>query len=71
MKITKNVGLTDRVIRLILGLIMLYFGFIDNTVINDQISSIILGGFGVIFFLTAIFSMCPLYNLIGLNTYKK
>jgi hypothetical protein len=69
MSIKKNVGLADRILRLGASLMMIYFGFIDKTAIPDQLASILLGGFGIIIFLTAIFSMCPLYNLIGISTY--
>jgi len=68
MTIKKNVGLADRILRLGAGLVMIYFGFINNIFITDQIASLLLGILGAIFFLTAVFSMCPFYNLIGLNT---
>ena len=68
MAIKRNVGLADRILRLGAGLTMVYFGFIDNSVIPDQIAAILLGVFGSIFLLTAIFSTCPFYNLIGINT---
>jgi len=71
MKIIKNVGSADRILRLGASLMMLYLAFIDNTIITDQVASILLGIFGSIIFLTAIFSMCPLYNLIDLNTCNK
>ncbi len=47
---------------------MIYFGFINTTAIVDQVAAILLGVLGIIFLLTAVFSMCPFYNLIGLNT---
>ena len=68
MAIKKNVGLVDRILRFGAGLMMIYFGFIDTTVIPDQIAAVLLGVLGIIFLLTAIFSVCPFYNLIGLNT---
>lgn len=71
MAIKKNVGLADRIFRLGASLTMIYFGFINNTVITDQIAPILLGIFGVLIFLTALFSVCPLYNLIGINTCDK
>lgn len=68
MTIKKNVGFTDRILRLGAGLTMVYFGFIDHSAIPDQIAAILLGVFGSIFLLTAIFSTCPFYNLVGINT---
>ena len=68
MAIKKNVGLADRILRFGAALMMIYFGFIDTTVIADEIAALLLGILGIIFLLTAVFSMCPIYNLIGLNT---
>lgn len=68
MKLDKNVGFADRIFRLGASLMMMYFGFIDETVIADQLSAILLGVFGFLIFLSAVFSICPLYNLIGIST---
>lgn len=68
MTIKKNVGLADRILRLGAGLMMIYFGFINTSAIADQFAAILLGILGIIFLLTAIFSMCPFYNVIGINT---
>ena len=68
MAIKKNVGLADRILRLGAGLMMIYFGFINATIIPDQIAALLLGLLGVIFLLTAVFSVCPFYNVIGINT---
>jgi Inner membrane protein YgaP-like, transmembrane domain len=68
MTIKRNVGLPDKFLRLGAGLVMVYFGFIDETAIPDQVAAMSLGIFGSIFLLTAIFSFCPLYNLIGIST---
>jgi len=68
MTIKKNVGLADRILRFGAGLMMIYFGFINTTIIADQVAALLLGILGIIFLLTAVFSICPFYNLIGLNT---
>jgi hypothetical protein len=61
----KNMGNTDRIIRLILAVVfaVLYF---TNTVTGTF--GIILLVLGVVFVLTSLISFCPLYSLIGLNT---
>ena len=68
MALKKNVGLADRILRFIAGIVMSYLGSVDNTMIPDQVAALLLGILGIIFLLTAIFSLCPFYNLIGLNT---
>mgnify|MGYP001118388803 CR=1 FL=1 len=64
----KNMGFTDRIIRLVLAAIfaILYFtGAVSGTL------GIILLVLAVIFVLTSIVSFCPLYMLLKLNTLKK
>lgn len=62
---TKNMGNTDKLIRLsIAALIAIFYytGVISGTV------ALILGIFAVIFALTSLISFCPLYTLVGINT---
>jgi len=61
----KNMGSTDRIIRILLaGLFaVLYF---TNTVTG--VFGIVLLVVGGVFLLTSFISFCPLYTLIGLNT---
>lgn len=62
---TKNMGNTDKLIRLIIAAViavLFYTGAISGTL------AIILGIFAVIFALTSLVSFCPLYTLVGINT---
>ena len=61
----KNMGNTDRIIRLIVAAIFagLYF---TNTVTGAF--GIVLLALAGVFILTSLVSFCPLYTLIGLNT---
>lgn len=62
---TKNMGNTDKLIRLSIAAliaILYYTGVITGTV------ALILGIFAVIFALTSLISFCPLYTLVGINT---
>ncbi|MFM2362952.1 MAG: hypothetical protein RLZZ316_1854 [Bacteroidota bacterium] len=61
----KNMGTTDRIIRLILAAIFgyLYFGNVVTGTLGLVL--IILGG---VFALTSLVSFCPLYKLVGINT---
>lgn len=57
-----NVGTTDRVIRIILGLAILsLFFFLEGNMKY-------LGLIGLIPLLTAFIKFCPLYTLFGINT---
>ena len=66
--LNKNVGTADRIVRMSSGLLMVYFGLIEKTIITDELGAILLVGFGGMFILSAILSACPLYNVIGINT---
>ena len=62
---TKNMGTTDKIIRLALAAVVaaLYFtGTINGTL------ALVLGVFAIIFALTSLISFCPLYSIVGINT---
>ncbi|WP_460470767.1 YgaP family membrane protein [Emticicia fontis] len=61
-------GSTDRVIRLLVGVIIavLYFTHIISGTL-----AIILGALAIVFLLTSFISFCPLYLPFGINTFKK
>ncbi len=58
-----NVGMLDRVVRVVIGLLIIVYGFIAQNW---------LGAIGAIPLLTGLFSFCPFYPILGLNTgYKR
>lgn len=62
---TKNMGITDKVIRVILAIVFaaLYFtGTVTGTL------GIVLLVLGAVFLATSAISFCPLYKIVGLNT---
>ncbi|HNV98380.1 MAG TPA: DUF2892 domain-containing protein [Chitinophagales bacterium] len=64
----KNMGSTDRVIRVILAIVfaLLYFtGTVSGTL------GLVLLILGAIFLLTSVVSFCPLYAPFGISTCKK
>ena len=63
----KTVGTADKVIRIILGIVLLVVAF---TVSVGQALKVILIVVAVIALLTAITGLCPLYSLLGINTCK-
>lgn len=68
MKLAKNMGTADRIIRLILAAIfvVLYLlGYVSGTL------GLVLLVLAAIFVVTSIFSFCPLYTLFGISTCKK
>lgn len=58
----KNIGSTEKIVRVILGITILAFGLIYNSW---------LGLIGLIPIVTASISYCPLWSLFGISTAKK
>jgi len=59
-----NVGLTDRIIRGVLGIILVASIFF----ISNMLLKVILGIFGLILLFTAITGFCGLYKVFGIST---
>lgn len=59
---TKNVGRTDQIIRLVLGTVLILFAIWSGN---------LLGYIGIILVVTALIGYCPLYSLIGKNSCGK
>jgi predicted RND superfamily exporter protein len=57
----KNVGIADKSLRIILGIVIIALGFIFKTW---------WGAIGIIPLFTGVFSWCGLYSLLGISTCK-
>lgn len=68
MKLKRNVGKLDAILRVGVGAGLIYLGFLKPDIINDQVASYLLGIFGSILFLSGVFRFCPFYNLIGFSS---
>jgi uncharacterized membrane protein HdeD (DUF308 family) len=64
----KNMGLTDKVIRIIVVIVLLTL-FFTNTISGTL--GIIAIAVSVIFLATSLIGFCPLYTLFGISTCKK
>lgn len=63
-----NMGKIDRILRFLLGVLVIYLYF------TNQISglwAIVLGIFAIIFIITSFVGFCPVYTLFGIRTNKK
>jgi hypothetical protein len=61
----KNMGTTDRIIRVLIALIVTVLFFTDT--ITGTLGIVLLALSGV-FVLTSLISFCPIYTLFGLRT---
>jgi len=65
---SKNVGTIDRVIRAVLGLVLIAYAVPIGFSVTGWNW---LGWIGIVPLLTALFGICPLYSMIGLSTCKR
>lgn len=57
----KNMGKTDRIVRALIGAVLLVFAVVFQKFI---------GVLGLVFLLTSAAGICPLYTLLGISTNK-
>jgi len=67
----RNMGRVDQLIRLTIGLIFIYLGFIDQSIIGDQLYAVMIGIFGIVNIGSSFLRFCPFYLMAGLNTMPK
>jgi len=64
----KNMGSTDRIIRVIIALVVI--GLYLGNIISGTVAIVLLA-LSAIFILTSFISFCPLYAPFGISTCKK
>jgi membrane-bound ClpP family serine protease len=62
-----NEGSTDRIIRVIVGIVLIVIGW---AVLGNNTLGVILDIIGVILLITAITGFCGIYRLLGISTIK-
>ncbi len=65
---TRNLGRIDQFIRVIVGLALIAYAVKDGTLASGYLAA---GAVGLILLVTAFFSYCPLYSLLGVSTSGK
>jgi hypothetical protein len=63
-----NMGIADKVIRILVAIVIAYLFFTNVLTGTLGIVLLVLAG---VFLLTSFISFCPLYLLFGINTCKK
>jgi len=68
---TPNVGTIDRILRAVLGAVLLYLAFASGMPLFAsplfKYSALIVG---IVMLVTSTFKMCPIYSILGLKTCK-
>ena len=68
MKIKQNMGIADRILRVVLAIVIAVLYFTGNL---SSLAAIILGIIALIFVVTSVVGFCPLYTLFGISTRKQ
>lgn len=71
LKKYRNIGGLDRVLRSVVTVIMIYYGFVDTALIGQTLISTLVGIFGVINGIVTLVGVCPAYTLAGISTVPK
>jgi len=71
MAIKRNLHNIDIIVRTLIGIALIYVGFIDTSHISNDVARWLLGLFGIVNLLAAALRSCPVYALAGINTYQK
>lgn len=69
MKTRKNIGVPDRIVRIILGIMLI--SIIPLAFTGPKTTLAYLGFFGIIPLIAGISGYCPPYDLMGINTYRR
>lgn len=70
MALGKNVGSTDKIIRILVGVVLLALAFVSLggfATAGGVIATVV----GVVLIATAVINFCPAYRLLGLRTNKE
>lgn len=70
MSLKRNLHNFDRLVRLALGVGCTYIGFIDTSLIGNDLVAIPVGIFGVINIFAFFTAHCPVYAATGFSTHR-
>jgi len=68
---TPNEGMVDRIVRAVVGVILLWAGLWPLAGLQAAVLGIIVALIGLILVITAITGFCLIYRLLGISTLKK
>lgn len=70
MKLKRNMGPADQVLRGSMGLGLIYVGPFSHALTSDFMSGLLLALVGLLTTVSAAFGYCPLYHVAGFCTYR-
>ena len=67
----RNEGILDRIVRVVLGMVLLPTGLILLGVLKGSVLGLVFAGLGLWVLITGLTGVCPLYIPFGINTLEK
>ena len=71
MQLKINMGLIDRSFRILVGIALIYIGFINSSFVSSETLRYILGAIGVVNIVSSLAGICPIYLFANINTCHK
>ena len=71
MTFNRNMHPIDQILRVLLGITLIYIGFFDRELVSDALLGSLLGAFGVVNMVSGFVAFCPVYAVAGLSTLRK
>ena len=66
----KNLHPLDRILRGIIGVLVIVFALFNGDYLEEPILEILLGIFGLLNLISLVSSWCPIYHIAGISTCK-
>lgn len=63
-----NVGRFDQILRIGIGAVLIWAGFVDTSLIGDRLIAALVGVFGLLNLIAALVRVCPVYTVAGIDT---
>ena len=60
----------DQGIRAVVGLALMYVGFIHTSLIDDTVFNLVVGSIGIVNLVVSLLRVCPVYLVLGLSTLR-
>ncbi|KPJ90418.1 MAG: hypothetical protein AMJ53_13620 [Gammaproteobacteria bacterium SG8_11] len=67
----RNLHPIDQVLRVILGIVLIYIGIFNRELVSDALLGSLLAGFGLVNVISGLVGVCPVYTIAGISTFRK
>ena len=71
MTLKPNMGVIDRVFRIVAGTLLVYIGLVNEGLIASETLKYILGAIGAVNIVSSMAGVCPLYTFANINTRRQ